>query len=53
VTRLSRAKLALGAAGLAVWAYGVRVEDERFQWAGVLLMLGAFLLRFLNARDRR
>ena len=53
MTPLTRAKLAVGALGLLVWAYGARAGDERFQWAGVVLMLGAFLLRFLNPRDRR
>ena len=53
MTPLTRAKLAVGALGLLVWAYGARTGDERFQWAGVAIMGAAFLLRFLNARDRR
>jgi hypothetical protein len=53
VTPLTRVKLVVGALGLAVWGWGARAGDERFQWAGVALMATAFLLRFLNARDRR
>lgn len=50
--RFDTVKLALAGAGLFVWFYGVRVDDARFQWAGVAFLLVAFVLRFLGGRPR-
>jgi hypothetical protein len=44
------AKLVLAGVGLFVWLYGVRVDDERFRWAGIGFFVLAFLLRFFRGR---
>ena len=48
MSRLSRAKLALAAAALAAFAWGVRTGDRRATWVAIALLAGAFLLRFLG-----
>ena len=50
MTRLTQAKLAVGLVALAIWGWGVRVDDERIRWMGIALLVVAFLLRFLNPR---
>lgn len=50
MTNLTRAKLFVGGAGIAVWGIGVRMGDERLKWTGIALLAAAFLLRFLNPR---
>jgi hypothetical protein len=50
MTNLTRAKLVVGGVGVAVWGIGVRMGEERLKWAGIALLAGAFLLRFLNTR---
>ena len=53
MTRLSVAKLAVGAVALAVWAIGARADDARLRWAGIALLAGAFLLRFFEPKPGR
>jgi hypothetical protein len=50
VTRLTAAKLGIGAVALALWGVGVRLGDERLKWAGIALLVAAFFLRFLNPK---
>jgi len=50
MTRLTRVKLIVAAAGVSIWAVGVRVGDERLKWAGIAILVAAFLLRLLNDR---
>ncbi len=52
MTRLTRLKVVVAAVALAVWAWGARTADARFTWAGIALLAVAFLLRFLNPRER-
>lgn len=52
MSRLTRLKLVLAAVGVGIWAVGARLGDDRITWAGLALLAGAFLLRFLNPRDR-
>ncbi|HEY0971735.1 MAG TPA: hypothetical protein VGE02_12270 [Gemmatimonadales bacterium] len=52
MNRLTRLKVVVAAVALVVWAVGARLGDERLTWAGLALLAGAFLLRFLNPRDR-
>lgn len=48
MTPLTRIKLATAAAGVVVWAVGVRIGEERLKWAGIAILAFAFLLRLLN-----
>ncbi len=50
MTPLTRIKLATAAAGVVVWAVGVRIGEERLKWAGIAILAVAFLLRLLNNR---
>ena len=52
MTRLARLKLVVAAVGVGVWAVGARLGHDRLTWAGLGLLVGAFLLRFLSPRDR-
>ena len=52
MTNLTRLKLLVGGAGIAIWGWGVRMGDDRYKWVGVALLAGAFLLRFVNRRER-
>lgn len=45
------AKLVITAAGLAVFMTGVRIESAMLRWIGILLVLVAFLLRFMGRRS--
>ena len=53
MTRLSFAKLAVGAVALVIWAIGARTDDPRLRWAGIALLAGAFLLRFFDPKPGR
>ena len=53
MTRLSFAKLVVGAVALVVWAIGARADDGRLRWVGIALLAGAFLLRFFEPRPGR
>lgn len=50
MTPLTRAKLLLAATALGIWAVGVRMGDERLQWAGMAVLAVAFLLRLVKDR---
>jgi uncharacterized membrane protein YccC len=50
---LTGVKLAVAAAGVAVWAIGARSGDRRLSWLGVGLLFVAFLLRFARPRTPR
>jgi hypothetical protein len=43
-------KVACALAGLAIFAYGVRSEDNVVRWVGIVFVIVAFLLRFLKKR---
>ncbi|HJR68378.1 MAG TPA: hypothetical protein VJ802_18250 [Gemmatimonadaceae bacterium] len=45
-----RWKLALFVIGLILWAWGYRTDDSYFRVAGIVVLLIAFLLRFVRRR---
>jgi hypothetical protein len=50
VERRSQVQLVLLAAGLIVWGYGERVDEQRFRWVGIACFAAAFVLRLLKRR---
>ena len=52
MSNLTRAKVVVAGAGVAIWGFGIRMGDERLKWAGVALLGAAFLLRFVGPRQR-
>lgn len=53
MTGMSVAKATVLLIGCAVFAYGVRVDVPGIRWAGIALLGGAFLLRFVDKARRR
>jgi hypothetical protein len=51
VSRIVMTKLLLMAAGIAVWATGVRMEERTLQWVGLAALVLAFLLRFTRRSE--
>lgn len=45
-----RLKLALFVIGLILWMWGYRTDDSYFRMAGIVVLLIAFLLRFVRRR---
>ena len=45
-----RWKLALFVIGLILWVWGYRTDDSYFRSAGIVVLLIAFLLRFVRPR---
>jgi Na+(H+)/acetate symporter ActP len=43
-------KIACALAGVGLFAYGVRSEDNVVRWVGIAFVIVAFLLRFLKKR---
>jgi hypothetical protein len=50
MTPLVRWKLALFVMGLILWAWGYHTDDSYFRIAGIVVLLIAFLLRFVRRR---
>jgi hypothetical protein len=50
---LTHAKLALAAAGLVIWGYGVQTGDSRANWLGIGMLAVAVMLRFFKRRPPR
>jgi hypothetical protein len=50
---LVRIKLALVVIGLIIWAWGYRTDDSFFRVVGIVVLLVAFLLRFVGRRRRQ
>jgi hypothetical protein len=50
---LVRIKLALVVIGLIIWFWGYRTDDSFFRIAGIIVLLVAFLLRFVRRGRRR
>jgi len=46
--RMTVTKIALALAGVGMFAYGVRSEDNLVRWIGIGLVVVAFLLRFFK-----
>ena len=49
---LVRLKLGLFVIGLILWTWGYRSDDSYFRIAGIVVLLIAFLLRFVGRRAR-
>jgi hypothetical protein len=47
---LVRMKLGLFVIGLILWTWGYRSDDSYFRIAGIVVLLIAFLLRFVGRR---
>ena len=52
MSTLVRMKLALFLIGLILWTWGYRSDDSYFRIAGIVVLLIAFLLRFVGRRGR-
>jgi len=50
--RLTFAKVAFAFAGLGIFAFGVRADNNVVRWVGIGFVIVAFLLRFARKRDR-
>jgi hypothetical protein len=50
VNRLVRLKLALVVIGVIIWVWGYRVDDSYLRIVGIVVLLIAFLLRFVRRR---
>ena len=46
--RLTVTKIALALAGVGMFAFGIRSEDNVVRWIGIGLVVVAFLLRFFK-----
>ena len=52
MNKLVRIKLALVVMALIIWAQGARTDDSRLRIAAIVILLVAFLLRFVGRRRR-
>jgi hypothetical protein len=50
VDRLTVLKIACALAGVGIFAWGVRTEDQIIRWVGIAFVIAAFLLRFAKKR---
>jgi hypothetical protein len=50
VSPIVRWKLGLFVMGLILWTWGYRTDDSYFRIAGIVVLLVAFLLRFVRRR---
>jgi Na+(H+)/acetate symporter ActP len=50
VDRLTVLKIACALAGVGIFAWGVRSEDNIIRWVGIAFVIAAFLLRFARKR---
>lgn len=44
---IDRAKLVFALLGVAIWGYGLRIEERNLQWLGIGVIAIAFIIRFL------
>ena len=51
MTALTWKKLALAAAGLVIWGYGVRAHEPIPTWLGIVMLVVAAVLRFYRPRS--
>lgn len=52
MSRMTTVKLALAAAGLAIFWYGIRTGNQTLRWTGIGAVGLAWLLRFLDPPSR-
>jgi hypothetical protein len=48
--RVTVLKIACALAGMGIFGYGVRAEDDVIRWVGIGFVILAFLLRFVKKR---
>ena len=48
--RMTLAKIALALAGVGIFAYGVRSEENIIRWVGIAFVIAAFVLRFFKKK---
>ena len=48
--RVTVAKVACALAGLGIFAYGIRTDNNVVRWVGIGLVIVAFLLRFVRKK---
>ena len=48
--RVTVLKIAFALAGIGIFAYGVRTENNVVRWVGIGFVVAAFLLRFMKRR---
>jgi len=48
---MSRLRIGLGLAGLAVAVVAVATDSPRITWAGIALLTGSLIVRLLQRRD--
>jgi hypothetical protein len=53
LNRLALAKLGFVLAGIGTFGVGIRIEDARVRWAGIVLVAVAWLLRLAGPRPGR
>ena len=46
------ARVAIGAVGILIWAYGARADDATLRLVGIGFLVVALLLRFVPRRPR-
>jgi hypothetical protein len=51
MTTITKVKLAFVAAGLALFAVGVRLDDARWRYAAIACIAIAWAMRFVRRRD--
>jgi hypothetical protein len=52
MTTLTWVRFGVAVIGIAVWAYGFRVDDPRIRWVGIACLAVAVLLRFWARRPQ-
>lgn len=53
MSALTQLKLGLALAGLILWGYGVRAEENWLRWAGIAFLAAAAIMRFIGPRSSR
>lgn len=51
MSTVTRVKIALALAGLILFGAGVRLERTELRWAGLAVVIAAWLLRFVRPRN--
>jgi hypothetical protein len=53
MSRVTVAKIALAAGGVAIFFWAVRIDSQRLRWVGIACVAAAWLLRFVGRGVRR
>jgi hypothetical protein len=52
MSRFTRIKIILAGIGLVVLIWGIRVDDSRIRWVGIIVLAASVLMRFVPKRLR-